>query len=375
MSGIYNAIQTISTPQSMRNIANGITQNGNKAVQDALANKPQMPNMMPEPKMAALMALLSGLSNNQFRPDDDPFQHYLSAYQNTAQSQYQQALDKWQKQQDQANLTQQNANAQADVWNKRADTAEQNVKDDQSAIANYNQRVQTFNNAFNAYRQHPGGIDPQTFQKLENEAISLDSLRHSMHLNNGKLFNQLTAPVDIYGGKSAKDYYAARDATDMQKATNNAMARIPTRYQSFAPYIEGGIKKTQDVLNSNASTPADIQMHLGNTFRRHEALSSLLEQMHGMGYDQADPNSPEFKAYQSAFGQYNANAAQLPLLAARNPGHPSTTQSNFLLQAAKNAVQNNADEEPVIGRLRKLLAGQPAKDPSNPFSDLIPTHP
>ena len=393
MSGIYNAIQSYETPENFRKIAQGISQKGDQAVQDAQAAKPQMPSMMPEPKMAALMALLSGLSNNQFRRDDDPFQNYLNAYQSTAQSQYQQALDKWQKQQDQATLTQQNANKQADLWNKNADALDQNRKDDQTAIENYNQRVQAFNNIYNTYSQHPNGIDPNSFQKLEDEAIRLDTLRHSMHLHNASLFKQLQSPVDIYGGKGAKGYYDARDAAAVQRATSDAIREIPARYQSFAPLMDAGTKRTQALLDlydaadqnpssdntsippwqkANSSGMTPVQVELGNTFRRHEAYGALVDRMKQKQYDVADANSPEHKAYQNALDQYNANAAQLPRLAARKEAHPSPTQSSFLLQAAQAAVQNKADEELVIGRLRKLLAGQPAKDPKNPFGDLIP---
>jgi len=65
---------------------------------DSPNQAPEQPSMYPRPGAAALMALLAGLANNQFRPDDDPFAAFMQAYQGAKNDQYERAKATWENQ-------------------------------------------------------------------------------------------------------------------------------------------------------------------------------------------------------------------------------------------------------------------------------------
>ena len=54
-----------------------------------------LPPGMPDWKLTAAIALLSGLSNNQYRPDDNPLQIFLDAHHQAANEKYQRLLAEW----------------------------------------------------------------------------------------------------------------------------------------------------------------------------------------------------------------------------------------------------------------------------------------
>jgi len=296
-----------------------------KPLDELLDQRPEKPSMYPRPGTAAIVALLSGLANNQFRPDDDPFSGFMNAYQGVKNDQYQRQLDKWQRDVEAAkNKTDEHDLDAEDELNQYRDSREDQMRKQ---------------NQVDLERADQQDSDAQYMSAKQDAINALPPERRSAALR-----------IDE-GMKRANDFYKmAQSDEDNWKRSG----------------LEGPELHAWQESDGKGLSP--VQQQLGAAIYHGEMLHQMLESFQG------PLSTGQKKAYDELQQKLTENEDLVNKLYDKNPRRLSLSEKQRIMDEADLSIRQGANPWTIYNRTRGLLIG--ADHPRGNrgyFDDLLPT--
>ena len=287
-----------------------------------LDERPEQQSMLPRPGITGIMALLSALSNNRYRPDDSPLRTFLGAYQGTMQDAYQRNLSKWQKDYERAKND-------YDDYMSRAEDYENEYSDDKAEMQRRRQE------------QELTSRDDKDYRNANDDAIW--GLPEYM---------RPYAP-GISGGMKRSESFL-KQADDDERKWNESGLQGPPMHDWQRSAAKGAL------------TPA--QQELGEALLRSEMLQHMMQ-----GFNGRPLTSGERRSLTEMRSQYAKNQALVEKLFGKNQFSPKTSERQAILAKAREAIEAGADEREVLNRMRGLLLGLQHPDSKDGYYDYLMT--
>jgi hypothetical protein len=369
--------------------------------------RPAQVSMMPRPGLGALVALFSGLGNNQYHPEDNAYDYFMNGYQSEAGARNKDSEDQWQRQV-QANQAEQNKNAQLNELDLQRI---KNLRDDASSAtatkAIWLNKLDTYTNVL--AKAHAAGR-PFTYDEL----VQLEPMFGAL-MRDRPHDDTTDVPLPFKGTdwQQAKSEALARDSA---AATNTAAQGMPSNSALIAPNLGTGMGRADAFIN-NATTdvgsynqshggfgkgpwtatvgnmlssklPPTVGFHweapgkgglsqaqteLGEAYTRAETIGPMIQNLEN-DIHLNGPTAGKQHALDQLIALQKKNHEQVVRLHHFVRGGPTEQEAEALTTMADQARQHQANPDLIRNRLHSLLIGHMHVRPGvNPFADLIPS--
>ena len=286
-------------------------------------DRPTPQSIYPRPGLAGVVALLSGLANNQFRSDDDPYNAFMNSYAAAKNEQNQNASSEADKRAAVAKIKADRLLGDADAYmsqyqNARDDELRQQQKDDQ-ARADQKQEDTDYSDARNFV------------------------------LRNLPEYQRPYGPNIARGISNAQKFLDATDEEEQRWKDSDLQG--PTMFQ----WQESPDGKSLSL----------VQQQLGEAIFRSEMLHHMIDQF------PANLSPGQNRALKELEDQLRRNQTIVDRLFRKNPKSPSEAEKAKILDRADSAIRAHADERAVHNRARGLLLGLQHPDSKDGYFDFL----